>query len=909
MPRRSTLPAAVLLASLAGAAAPASADTVLLQWFENSWNQVENRMPDFFLAGYSGTWLPPVMKANDPSSPGFDQFDKFFAGSPNDPTIYGTEADLKAAIEEFHLAGANVYVDTILNHASGRSTSNFFLYDQGGYPGFWTGPRGFGDFKQPTENWGDFHGGNSSGFLQSENPGGFNYNLFDGDLVALIDIDQFSNNQFVRHPVDENDPDNIPGGSLFNRVDPDNRRFYPDRDLAPKVFTNPANGQQFTIYPFNTADPMAGDPITDNTTGLLMRHAQWMLEEFNVDGFRLDAIKHVPQAFWNDFFDAAVFDRWNKPDGTTGTPFSFGEAVADNNFISQFTRKDGFGNRDALDLNGAGRLRELVNAKGFNSWQTVLDQHLDNVDGFNNGSLGVNHVYSHDNGSNGDGGNAPGIPADDRAAWHAHAYVLMRPGPAIVYYNSREMHDRFAFRGFWPREGSPEALGLDKDGVSLNDTMTTLVTISNEYARGDFIPLTNAVSNQDVLIFERRQGSTGRGNVVVGVNDRYDAGFDQRTVGTGFPQGTVLVELTGNADDPAVDPSNDIPSTLTVGASGAVTIRVPRNASSSGEHHKGYVIYGPPRPEATMTVSPAAAVLPPSPASTARWGRVLSTATLVQSPAITVDVQTTAAPFAGANTDDNALFRFARGFTDLNANGQIDITSGDFAGWEFFLDVNQPLFSNPGATNGVYQQTIDTTLLTEGYNYLNAVVFRQRDAGDAIYKDLREVLYVDNEAPSVDVDASRITCETGSGTLVVSNPDRTVTDVWVFVDLPDGAPLPPLTPADKAIDRDRGLFLFPVSGLSGSEHSFTVVAQERPRGVFVNQSVTRIVAQLGGEPGDVNLDGVVDADDLYAFESLAPGGDYICEADLDSDGDNDADDIAALRALLRQNEIADVDNR
>lgn len=895
--------AAGVLTTLAGTA---QGDEVLLQWFENNWNAIELRMPDYFMAGYSGTWLPPVMQPNDQSSPGFDQFDKFDAGTPNDPTIYGTERDLLSVIDMFHRAGANVYVDTILNHASGRSTSNFFLYDQGGYPGFWSGPRGFGEFKSATENWGDFHGGNGAGFQQSENPGGSNYNLFDGDLVALIDIDQFSNNLFVRHPVDAANPQNIPGGSVFNRVDEHNARFYPDLDLAPDVFVNPANGQTFTVHPFNEADPMQGDPVAENAAGLLMRHSQWMLEYFKVDGFRLDAVKHVPQAFWNDSWDAAVFNRWQKPDGTAGTPFSFGEAVADNGFISTFTRKDGFGNRDALDLNGAGRLREMVFARGFGSWQPTLNQHLDNQDdGFNNGTLGVNHLYSHDNGSAGDGGSAPAIPAADRAGWHALAYLLMRPGPSIVYHNAREMHDRFAFRGFWPREGNPAALGLDRDRATLNDTVTTLVGISNEYARGDYIPLSSGVA--DVLVFERRQPGGGRSNVIVGVNDRYDSGFDSRTFFTNFPQGTVLEELTGNAVDPQVDPNNDIFDTVTVGGSGQVTIRVPRNASAAGEHNKGFVIYGPAKPIANLQVAPVSMTLPVTPAVVPSWNRSLVPVGVVKGDSMIVQVVTAPNPNAGADTDDNAIFRFARGFIDLNGNGSVDITGGEFAGWEQFVDVNQPLFGTSNS-NGVYQQAVDTSLLPEGYNYINAAVFRHRTAGDAIYSDQRMVVYIDRVDPDLEIDASGIDCVSGTGTVVIENPDRTATEVFVFVDLPEGAPVPTPTAADRAFNNDRGLFLFPVSGLSGSVHSFTVVARESPRGVLVRESVTRVVQTIAGLTGDVNSDGVADIEDLYDFEALT-GIEYVCEADLDNDGDNDGQDQALLADLLRAGELADVDGR
>jgi alpha-amylase len=83
-----------------GAAMPARADDnpVFLQWFETRWTTMERRMPDFFMAGYDGTWLPPPAKAADPSSPGYDPFDRFDLGSPGSPTLYGTEARMRAVI-------------------------------------------------------------------------------------------------------------------------------------------------------------------------------------------------------------------------------------------------------------------------------------------------------------------------------------------------------------------------------------------------------------------------------------------------------------------------------------------------------------------------------------------------------------------------------------------------------------------------------------------------------------------------------------------------------------------------------------------------------------------------------------------------------------------------------------------
>ena len=74
----------------------------------------------------------------------------------------------------------------------------------------------------------------------------------------------------------------------------------------------------------------------------------------------------------------------------------------------------------------------------------------------------------------------------------------------------------------------------------------------------------------DVLVYERSSPITGGrlANVLVAVNDRYDAGTQTRTVQTSFPDGTRLHELTGNAADPDVDPSNTIDEVLSVAAGG-----------------------------------------------------------------------------------------------------------------------------------------------------------------------------------------------------------------------------------------------------------------------------------------------------------------------------------------------------
>src|SRR5262249_4065743 len=136
-PRWRAIAGAAASAAL-GAGLPARADDnpVILQWFETRWDTMEYRIPDFFIAGYDGVWIPPVSRCSDPSSAGYDPFDRFDLGSPSLPTAYGTEAFLRATIAEFHRAGAQVYVDAIMNHNSARTSNPAFLA-AGGWPGFY----------------------------------------------------------------------------------------------------------------------------------------------------------------------------------------------------------------------------------------------------------------------------------------------------------------------------------------------------------------------------------------------------------------------------------------------------------------------------------------------------------------------------------------------------------------------------------------------------------------------------------------------------------------------------------------------------------------------------------------------------------------------------------------------------
>lgn len=914
---------------------------VMMQWFETPWQDMERRMPDWFLAGYGATWLPPVSRGylwpgnadQNSSSAGYDVFDRFDLGKPNARTAYGTEQGFDQVVNEFHLANGLVYVDMVLNHNAGRQTGAGFQND-GGYPGFWMAPSTPAVDKTSTSNWGDFWAGVASGYRQSENPGGANYCLHAGDLVALIDINHASNNMFVRQPVQAGNPQNIPGGTYFNKVDANNARFYPDSALGsdtinnPGMFTGAGNlsssphsgspcnvparnepTSQLTLGRFNLANPLAGDAVTENASGYLLRWTQWMLDVKKVDGFRIDAIKHMPSWFYDSFYDSAVANRRRTPDGRMVTPYSFGESVEGNDFtFDRYIRKpngrasgrsgDSFGNRDALDLNGAGQVRDIIG--GGSSWGSVLSTHLDNTDdGFNNGSVGVNHIFSHDNGSQGDGGSQPALPTSRQQGWFAHAYLVMRTGQAKIYHNGRGivLRNSPGLGGFFPREGVPVAMGYENN-FTANPVVANLVQVSNWYGRGDYYP---KWTDDFVHIFERATSVAGvglSGNVLVGCNRSYAGlgitSYDERTFSTNFPAGTRLVEMTGNAARSDVDPSSQIPEVITVGAGGSVSMRVPRNQNINGvEHNRGFVVYGPAVPSGTVSFTNIASTIPAD-ATGAAVRRRMTALPVIQNSSFEIQLTTTNGDSGAGNNnnaDDNAMFRFNQGFQDLNNSGGVDIpyTNAVVPGYESFVTQSQPL-ANTANTNGIYRQVIDASQLPEGVNYVSVAAFRKRNAGEApLYREIRSAMYIDRVCPQVTF-ASPGTVTSATQLFTFTATDRTPNRVQVYLNPANLGTLvsqAQANPTQNVANRyDRLVFQRTVSGIQhGTNTLGVVVSEESGRACLqtYNFFADLCPADLDDGSGSGVQDGGVDINDLLYF--LAKFEQGAAEADLDNDGD------------------------
>ncbi|MFG0252238.1 MAG: hypothetical protein ACF8NJ_05120 [Phycisphaerales bacterium JB038] len=882
------LAALVSLPLLAGSACGQSDTLTMLQIFEAPWSVLEHRTVDVWRIGYDEWWVPPPGQAEFAGgSIGYDVYDRFDLGSPDAATRYGT-ADYAAAFTGLAArAGGFVYADTILNHNAFADLYTPGFPESGGYPGF--------VLEWPGYPFGDFHDYWASGTLEER-------------VAGLIDIAQESNIQLIRHPVDPDDPDNIPpgvsdwNGRRANLPDPANAAFYPDRDLPGETFTNPVTGNTYTRYPFNTATPLAGDAVLENGTGLLLRYGQWLTEVAGFDGYRLDAAKHMPTWFFDSFWDDAVHATGRIAlNGEAMTPLSFGEVLDGSHAVLlPHLRKNDHSNRDVLDFPLFFVLRDnlsFVNA--INSWHDIKGRSIDvGDDSYVNGSAGVKFVQSHDNG---------GAQLDNVA----YAYTLLLPGRSIVYIHA----EQYGPAGDFPQPGRGDALG-----GAFGETLTTLIDIAGSHGRGYFY---ERWIDQYTYIYERDNA------LLVGLSSNNNDGFDTVTVDTNFAPGDKLLELTGHAADAGFDPSDDLPEVLTVDGNGRVTLTVPRNSTGGNQHNSGYVVYGPATPQGTLTIEGASGTIPAEdPGSNPSLYDVVRARTseidVVSADAFTVALQTTAVILPGGHGvdveagGDSAILRI-NGGVDVTGQGFLETDPGNAVAYAFqdFVTKSSPLATGG---DGEYRQIVDATLLPEGLHFITARCFRQRASGPALYTDFKRAVYIDRVGPAVELALGPLTYE--DETLLTlpffdfeaTSLDGTANSLHLFVNEPDGTDLLDLVDQSNAFGQvDRRLFERTQYGLPHGPLRLDLIAFEMS-GNHSQTTVHWIVNLLN--PGDMDGSGVLTVDDVCPFyeqlgNSLGDPG-YNAKADINLDDTVDATDAGFFRLLCERAGIdlptADIDN-
>lgn len=276
---------------------------------------------------------------------------------------------------------------------------------------------------------------------------------------------------------------------------------------------------------------------------MLLRAVRWFVDQTHADGFRLDAVKHVPSSFFgkqdgadkdylNWGYTGAIQEQFNLSRGFTDwnnhrdTVFNTEYQARDDALLygEHLGTPPGFegylnaGMRIATDgmLNGVkSNIGSNMNGMDAGGWGHYAG----------NASHSMSYVMSHDNSF---------LFGDDRP--QAHAWMLMKEGIPIVYTDGYHVAGE---PDYFPKPSDVPFLGQFGDNY-----VTAALNIHRDFARGS---QEGRWSDQDFLAWERhdaREWKTGDWNsptLLVLMARNYQGGFHARgDVTTSFPEGARL---------------------------------------------------------------------------------------------------------------------------------------------------------------------------------------------------------------------------------------------------------------------------------------------------------------------------------------------------------------------------------
>jgi glycosidase len=285
--------------------------------------------------GVTAIWFAPIFKNKPVQGPKGDESAGYHGYWVTDFTRpdphFGTAAEFKTFVDAAHARGMKVYMDIITNHTAdvikyAEGDANGYKYrSKGDYPY----SRAGGVASKPI----------NSGFLGDEDSSAANFaRLVDPAYAYTPVIPRAERNAKV--PAWLNDP-----------------AYYHNR--GDSTFT----GEDSRFGDFAGLD----DLFTEHPRvrqGMIDIYGQW-IDDYGIDGFRIDTARHVDPGFWQAFVPA-ILDRAHK----RGIPnFTlFGEIyrdVPDNGYIAQYTRRDGL--PAVLDFAFEAAMRDVLGrGKGTN---------------------------------------------------------------------------------------------------------------------------------------------------------------------------------------------------------------------------------------------------------------------------------------------------------------------------------------------------------------------------------------------------------------------------------------------------------------------------------------------------------------------------------------------------------------
>lgn len=321
---------------------------VMLQYFNISWKELADKMPELAEVGYGALWLPPPTKGSGGLSVGYDLWDPFDIGSKDQrgsvSTRYGTEGDLLRMVEIAHRFGIKVYWDNIMNHRAfdipgynentpidiypGMVPEDFHLrVTEDGFYRKWDNTRDWNDAWQvqnlglsdlidiahenPNTNFGSNEGDDHPKIVFVRQPNNPEYYL-DTDLPFSVSNPGGSFNVYTfanKEPYQDvgYGVGNTGAGNGKFDWDDVNANGQHDAGESSEPFTDTGLdpnrvGWQNAAHGYGDGKYNMGNPVAEDVNALLIRAARWLMDRTYADGLRLDAVKHVPDYFFGTQF-------------------------------------------------------------------------------------------------------------------------------------------------------------------------------------------------------------------------------------------------------------------------------------------------------------------------------------------------------------------------------------------------------------------------------------------------------------------------------------------------------------------------------------------------------------------------------------------------------------------------------
>lgn len=294
------------------------------QWYlpnnGSLWSKLSSSAADLANAGFTAVWLPPAYKNMNQNSVGYEPYDLYDLGEFNQKnstrTKYGTISQYTNAIAACHTNGIDVYADVVLNHKSGADYSeNVSAYEV------------YNDNRlyKVTGN-----AININAWTKFTFPGrGTKYSSFKWDASCFDGVDDY--------------------GKIY-------------------LFANKSWDSNVSTENNNYDYLMGADIDFDNQSVVkeLKNWGIWYTNKCNLDGFRLDAVKHIKSTFYSDWLNT-VRNSTGKEMFTVGEYWS-----SDINALKNYLYETGYSMslfdvplhynfKAAADSNGYYDLRYLFN--------------------------------------------------------------------------------------------------------------------------------------------------------------------------------------------------------------------------------------------------------------------------------------------------------------------------------------------------------------------------------------------------------------------------------------------------------------------------------------------------------------------------------------------------------------------